>query len=106
MFDEIGAMADNARDQRGALRQFHFLEHPPLVLVAGVRCFDRETSRIHPENQVDDVPQRDVIVMRAVVTAPADMQADFFPRDLPQGVIEGINPYRGVFAVFRQGDVG
>src|SRR5208282_1637912 len=38
MLDEVGTMADHTWDQGGAFRQLNLLEHPPLVLVTGVRC--------------------------------------------------------------------
>ena len=105
MLDEIGAMADDAGNQGGTLRQLHVLEHPPFVFMAWVGGFDRKASGIHPEDQVDDVPERDVIVMGAVVVAPTDMQANLFAGDATQGVIQCVNPQR-VFAVVGQGDVG
>ena len=63
ILDEIGAMADDAGNQGGTLGQLHVLEHPPFVFMAWVGGFDRKASGIHPEDQVDDVPERDVIVM-------------------------------------------
>jgi len=36
MLDKIGAVADNAGDERGAFRELYFLEYSPLLLVAGV----------------------------------------------------------------------
>src|SRR5271156_1541161 len=99
-------MTNDTGNQRDPLWQFHFLEHPPFMLVAWIRCFNRETSCIHPKDQVDNVLQWEVIVMGTVVAAPADMQADVVPWDPPQGVVESIHPHRGVFAVFRQGNAG
>ncbi len=73
MLDEIGAMADDAGDQGGARRQFRLLEDAPLMLVAGIGGLDGEAARLHAKDQVDDVTERDVVVVRAVVAAPADM---------------------------------
>jgi hypothetical protein len=86
--------------------EFHLLEHPPLVLVAGVRSLDRIASCVHSEDQVDDVLQRDVVVVRSVKAAPAYMQPDLFPRDVVQCVIERIDAHRGVFAIVGKRDVG
>src|SRR5690348_5332753 len=44
--------------------------------------------------------------MRAVMTAPADMQSYFFWRDTIECMIERIDPYRCISAVFRQRYVG
>ena len=71
MLDEVGAVADDARDQGGAFRQFHLLEDPPLVLMARVRGLDRIAPGAHPEDQIDDVPERDVVVVRARESCPS-----------------------------------
>ena len=95
--------ADDAGDQGGALG--NLTSSNTAIRARGMGAPDQKLPA-SPENQVDDVLQRDVVVMRAMVTAPADMQADLLPRDAPQRMIEGFNPHLGIFAVFRQGDVG
>src|SRR5438128_8905970 len=97
MLDEICAMADHPRDEGGSFAQFYLLEHPPLMLVTGVRSLDRVAAGAHPKAQIDDVPQWDIVVMGTVEAAPADMQPDVFPRNVAQCVVERIDPQRSVF---------
>src|SRR5690348_10564982 len=73
MFDKVGAMTDHPGDQRSALGQFHLLEHTPFMLVTRVRGLDREAAGSDPKDQIGNILERDVVVMRAVMTAPADM---------------------------------
>src|SRR5207244_10735957 len=101
MLDEICAMADPPRDEGGSFGQFFPLEGPPLMLVTGVRSLDRVAAGAHPKDQIDDVPQWDIVVMGTVEAAPADMQPDVFPRNVAQCVVEGVYPQCGVSAVLR-----
>src|SRR6266436_854671 len=94
-------MADHTRDKGGSFGQFHLLEDAPLMLVTGVRGLDRIAPGPHPEDQVDDVPQWDIVVMGTVEAAPADMQPDFFPRNIAQRVVERVDSQRRVSAVLR-----
>jgi len=106
MLDEVGAVADDPRDERSAFRQFHVLEDPPFVLVARVRRLDRIAPGAHPEDQIDNVPERDVVVVGPVKAAPAHMQPDSLFRNVAQRVVQRVDPQRGVFAILRDGDFG
>ena len=106
VLDEVAAMPDDARDQCRAVRKFHRLENPPFVLMARVRGLDRIASRIDAEDQIDDVPERDVVVMRPVKAAPADMQSHLLARDAAQRMVQRIDPHRRIFAILRERDVG
>src|SRR5262252_701389 len=106
MLDEIGAMPDDTRDQGGALRQFHLFEHPPFVFVAGVRGLDRIASSAHAEDQINNVLQGYVVVVRPVKTAPAHMQSDFLFGDVAQRIVQRIDAHRCVPAVIGETDVG
>ncbi len=82
MFDNVGGMADHARHQRGAVFQFDVLPHPPFVFVTHIGEFERHAASLHLQDDVDDVLERNVVLVRSVVAAPADMQPDFFARNL------------------------
>src|SRR5579863_7404719 len=99
-------MPDDAGNERRAGRQFYLLKDAPFMLVARVRGLDRIAPGIDPENQVDDVLQWDVVVVRTVKAAPADMEAHLLLRDAAQRMVQRIDPDFGVFAVFGGGDVG
>ena len=75
MLDKICGVTDDAGYKQSSLRQLHVFKYLPLVLVTGIGGFYRISSHIDLENQVNDVRQRYVVEMRAVVTAPAHMKA-------------------------------
>src|SRR5882724_6425096 len=41
MFDDVGGMTDNPRDENLAFREFYLLPHPPLVFMARVGGLDQ-----------------------------------------------------------------
>ena len=87
VLDKVGAVADDARNKCCAVGQLYVLEHPPFVLMARIGRLDGVTSSINPENQMDDVPQRNVVMVRTVEAAPADMQSHLLARDPAERVI-------------------
>ena len=48
MFHDVGCMADNAGDQKFAVRKLNVLPDLPFVLVTSIACLDRVSLRIHP----------------------------------------------------------
>jgi hypothetical protein len=75
MLDIVGARVDEAGHQLHALGQLEILEHLPFVRVARISGLDRDGANARLEQHVDDVAQGDVVVMRALVVAPARVQA-------------------------------
>src|SRR5271170_6723003 len=76
MLDDVGGVADNARDQDLAVGQFDIPPYLPLVLVTDIAGFDRERPRPDLQQYVDDMLQRQVGGMWPVPAAPADVIAD------------------------------
>ena len=60
VLDEIGAMADDAGDEGRAVGQLQILEDPPFVLVTRVGGLNRIAPGIDPENEVNDVLEREI----------------------------------------------
>src|SRR5437763_16645720 len=60
MFDDIGRMTDDARDQHLAPGKLHVLPYFPFVLVARVGAFDHIGAYLHPKDEVDDMAARRV----------------------------------------------
>src|SRR5215469_1979347 len=106
VLDEIGAVADDAGDERCVSGKLYVLEDAPFVLVAGVRGLDRIASGTHTEDQVDNVAERNVVVVRSVEAAPAHMQSDLFFTDVAQRIVQRIDAQRCVLAVIGETDVG
>src|SRR5262245_26952055 len=69
MLDEVGRRVEHARDENLAGGQLHALEQPPLVRVPWIRGLERDARRPRGEDDVDDVGERDVVVVRPLVVA-------------------------------------
>src|SRR6185295_3376075 len=67
MFDEVAVMANDAGHEYLAVGQLHVLPNTPLVIVAGVGRLDRVSARLHFENQIGDIPERHVVLMRPMI---------------------------------------
>ena len=106
MFDEVGAMSDHAGDQDNIVRQAKILEHLPLMFVTGVRGLDREFARVHAEQDVDDLLERKIELVRSVIAAPADMKANLLPGNAAQRMISAHRFQRRVFAIVRNAHIG
>src|SRR5216684_5083847 len=91
MLDEIGLGFEDAGDEDLARRQLDRLEHRPFVGVARVSRLEREAARLGQEDHVDDVLERHVAMMRALVIAPAQMEAQLLRRDVGDGVVERLD---------------
>src|SRR5579862_3325993 len=104
VLDEVGAVADNAGNEDRAVGQLDLLEDAPFVLVARVGGLDRIAAGVDAEDQVDDVAQRNVVMVRPVKAAPADMQPHLVARDAAQRMVERVDPQRRIFAIVRERD--
>lgn len=106
IFDEVRAVTDHARNEHRAVGDLHVFEDAPLVFVRRVRGLDRIAAGLHAEDDIGDVFERDVELVRAVKAAPAAVQRHFLARDVAQRVVEHRDAQLGVVAVFRDGHVG
>jgi len=69
VFDKVGGMADDARHQHLARRQLCLLPHAPLMLVPHVAGLEGIGLRLHLEDQIDDMLERQVVGVRPVPAA-------------------------------------
>src|SRR5262245_7575638 len=76
MLDEVRFGFDHARDQHFSLGQLHPLEQGPFVRMARVGGLEREAVRTRQEHDIDDVGEWHVAMMRALVVAPTEVQAE------------------------------
>src|SRR3970282_3008954 len=79
---------------------------PPLVLGARIGGLDGIGVGAHLENDVDDVLERDVVLVRPVIAAPAGVKAHPLRRNIPERVIERVEAQLGIFAVLRHAHPG
>ena len=61
VFDKVGGMADDAGHQHLARRQLCLLPHAPLMLVPHVGGLEGIGLRLHLDDQIDDVLERQVV---------------------------------------------
>ena len=105
MLDEVGRGVEHTGDDHLVVRQAHLAEHHPLVLVTRVGAFEGERLRARLEDDAEDLAERDVTVVRALVVAPAEMQAHAVGRDVAQRVIQRLHVRRGDLHELRVADV-
>src|SRR5215831_16431644 len=75
MLDEISRRIDHAWDDAFPVWQLHFFEDGPFVLVPGVGALKGDRRGPCLQHWLDDLTQGNVVVVRALVVAPAEMQA-------------------------------
>src|SRR4051812_17741070 len=102
MLDDIGCVTDHARDQHLAVRQLHRFPYTPFVLVTWVCHFQRIATYVHPQDEIGNVLQWDIVGVRSIPASPADMVATSFGSDATQRMIEGIDAERCPSAVILQ----
>ena len=102
---DVGVVRDDAGDKNLALGQFHIAPDFPFVLVARVGGLERVSARRNLQHQVDHVLERQVVRVRAVPTAPADVIAHPVFGKPFQRLIQSVHPHLGEFAVIRDGRV-
>ena len=91
MLDDIGGVADHTRNDEFAGRQLDVFPHRPFVLVTHVAGLETVCLRAHFKHQIDDLLERQVVRMRAVPGAPAEMVAHAILRNAGKRVIERVD---------------
>src|SRR5688572_22465024 len=86
--------------------RLHLAEHDPLVFVTGIGALEGEGLGTGLERDAEDLPERDVAVVRPLVVAPAEVQAHPVSRDVAQGVIESLDVGRGDLQELRVAQFG
>ena len=95
MLDQIGRVADHARQDHLAVRQLDVVPQLPFVLVAHVGRLERIALRLDLQHQVDDVLERQVVGVRAVPGPPAQVIAHAVFRNSLQRMVDGIDAQPG-----------
>src|SRR6266404_1161827 len=99
VLDEVGGVADHTRHQHLARRLFGVLPHPPFVLVAHIGGLEGIGLRLHLEDQIDDVLERQIMGVRAVPAAPAQVIAHAFLGNADERVIDRVDAPPGELAI-------
>src|SRR6266849_4139231 len=104
VLDEIGFRLDHAGDQHFAFGQLDRLENLPFVGMTGIGGLERDSVRPRKKNDVDDVFERYVAVVRPFVVAPAQVHAHAFGRNVRGGAVERFDVQPCFLAEFFQGE--
>ena len=91
MLDEVGDRVDYAGNHHLARRQLHLLKDLPFMLMARIARLQNDSRRTRLEHDVDDLPQLDIVMMRALVVAPAQMHPHRLGRDAGHSAIERLH---------------
>ena len=100
MLDVVGARCDHAGDEDFIVREFDFGPGFPLVLVTWIRAFDEQRHRLHFDRDRKYLHAIHVIDVRALVVAPADVQADAVRGNVGERVIQRLDLHFGVAQEF------
>ena len=105
MLDEIGRRIETARHHDLVVGDFRALEILPFVGMARVGRLEQKARRARPHRGGEDRGKRDVVGMRPLVIAPADVHAHCFGRDVAGRMVERGNVALGNAEEFRVGEV-
>src|SRR6266545_4114074 len=103
---EVRGRVDDAGDDRLAVGHADALEDSPLVGVTRVGSLEGHGPGAAGEDNIEDVRQRDVVVMRALVVAPAEVHAHLVRRHRRQRVVESLDVQPGHRAELLEAQVG
>ena len=92
VLDEVAGVAHDARNEDLALWQLHVFPHAPLVVVARIGGLDGVGLGPDRQEQPGQITKRKIVLVRAVVAAPADVKAHALGRDVAQRVVERLDP--------------
>src|SRR5215510_11567253 len=91
MLDEIRGVAYDAGNEYLPLGQLDIFPHAPLMFVARIGRLNRIAHRLDLQDEVHNIPEGDVVLMGAMIAAPAHVEAHRLLRDISQGVVEGLD---------------
>src|SRR5438094_4777456 len=74
MLDDIGSVSHDPRHEHFAVGQLDLFPHAPFMLMARVGSFDGNRMSAHFQDQIDDISERNVVLMRTVIAAPAGVK--------------------------------
>src|SRR5262249_39743138 len=98
MLDQMHAVRDHAWDQELVVGQCDLAPERPFVFVAWVRRLDDTSAGVDLQQQVDEMPELEIVHARRDVDAVAGVEADAVRRDAAQYVVERLDPQRDELA--------
>ena len=108
--DQLGMLyvvrrrAEHAGHEDLVVRHLLPPEYRPLVRMARVGGLEQQRLRLGLEHDGQQLLERDVVVVRPLVVAPADVHAHAIGRDVAQRMVEHLDvPRRGLQVFVRAG---
>src|SRR3984957_13655627 len=98
MFDIVVCRIDHARYQDLTVWQLDILEDRPFVLVTRIRALVGKSARAGLENNIKDISNRYIAMMRAFVISPAQVDANAIFGDSGERVVERFDVHFQVLA--------
>ncbi len=102
MLDQCRRMTHYAGGKNLVIGQLHVLPDDEFVLMADVGRLEQIGLRIDRQQHLHDVRERNVVSVRPVPAAPAQVVSNPLRRDVAQSVIEGFHAQRTVALVRLQ----
>src|SRR5262245_1739597 len=81
-----------------------FAPRLPFMLMTGVRRLEQQPARAHLQQHRNDILDRDVGDMRAVMASPADMVANAVSWNVGERVVEYLDARLAIAMIFRDVD--
>ena len=91
MLDVVGRRVEHARGEDLVLGDRRLAPHRPFVGVARVGRLEQNRRRLGAQDHVDDLLERDVEVVRALVVAPAQVHAHAVGGNVAQRVVDRLH---------------
>src|SRR6266508_2755581 len=91
VFDDVTAVGDHSGDKDLSRRKLDVFPQAPLVLMARIRRFERNSFGIHFQQEADNVFQPNVEDARTFVDAVAGVIADLLRGNAAQRVVQSLD---------------
>src|SRR5580704_14725093 len=91
MFDSICNGIDHTRYDRLIIGKLNLIPYLPLMLVARICSLEIDERGVCLQHRLNDIAHLHVVMMRASIISPAEMQAHFFCRNTTRRMIERLD---------------
>src|SRR5712691_3953267 len=103
MLHQVSGVSNHTWHEGLPLWELHVFPDTPFMLVADVRSLDGIRLRLDLEDNIGDVAQGDIVDMRSMATAPAEVQAHVVFGQTSEGVVDRLDQHLDVLTVLRHG---
>lgn len=102
MLDEVGDRVDHARHQNLVLGDARIAEYGPLMRVTGIGGLKEQRLRPGGKGQGQHHLHRHIVMVRTLIVAPADVQAQPLWRAMTQRMVQDLDvPQREALVILE-----